>query len=127
MTSPANSIVASQITASGVVIVLMEIAKKVPWLPITKDTDKLNRWVAIIASGLVAAGIHGSYSWNPQTRIFGLFTQVPTLSIFLWGVGHWLRSYVFQQGMYKTYKLQENLPKLTALLEAFLAQQPPKP
>jgi hypothetical protein len=116
MTDSANSIVASQVTASGVVIFLMEVAKKIPWLPITQDSEKLNRWVAIIGSGLVAAGIHASYTWNPSTRAWTLSGVLPTLPAIGWGLAHWARSWIFQQGMFRGYRLSQYAPQLVDLL-----------
>lgn len=129
MTDPAaSSVVATQITASAFFVVAMEIAKKVKWIPISDDTAaKIKRVITIIASGLVAAGIHGTYTWNPETRIFSLAGHVPTITAAIFGLGHWARSYVFTEGAYQTYKVGRFMSYLPKVLEILEKQNPPNP
>lgn len=122
MTDPAaSSVLATQITFSALWVAAMQIAKKVKWIPINEDTaDSVKRVLTVIASGLVAAGIHGTYTWNPQTRIFSPNIHIPTLTTALFGLGHWVRSYVFTEGTYQTYKFgkfMKYLPKVVEILE----------
>lgn len=116
---PANSLVVSQITASLVTVWVIEIAKKLPWLPITKDTAKLNRAIAVVASGLTAFGLHATYSGSGRA----LTIYLPTLQAALWGGAHWVRSFVFQEGAYKGYQISKYLPMLYKAMQSM----PPTP
>lgn len=104
-----ESILAGQITASAVLIWLMQLGKRVPWLPITHDTTKLNRIVAMVGSGLVAIGVHSTYSWNPLTRELAFAAHIPTFTVLLLGSMHWIRSYVFTEVMYQGYKAKQTV------------------
>lgn len=127
MTDPNSSIVLSQFTASGVMVMLMELGKKAPWLPITKDSDVLNRWVAAIGSLLIAIGIHGAYHFDSVERVLSLQFSIPTASGLFWGACHWGRSMLMQEGEYRSYKVFSALPKVLTLLEKLQAQNPTKP
>lgn len=128
MTGPAaSSVVATQITFSALWVAAMEIAKKVKWVPINDETaNSVKRVLTVVASGLVAAGIHGTYTWNPQTRIFSPNIHIPTLTAAVFGLGHWMRSYVFTEGSYQTYKVGKFMKYLPKLVEILESQNSPK-
>ena len=114
MIEPGNSIVVSQVTAAAVTVWAIEIAKRLPWLPsVTQDSVKLNRIIAVIASGLTAFGLHATYSGSGRA----LTIYLPTLQAALWGGAHWVRSFVFQEGAYKGYQISKYLPMLYKALQ----------
>lgn len=86
----------TQITISAVVVYIIEVVKRskfFPWL--TTETAKLNRYVAIVLSGLAALGINATFTDGTLT-ITGL-----TVAGILTGALVWLKSFIVQQGMFK--------------------------
>lgn len=121
MMEPTNSIVVSQVTAAVVTVWVLEIAKRIPWLPITKDSAKLNRIIAVLASGATAFGLHATYSGPGRA----LTIYLPTLQAALWGGAHWIRSFVFQESAYKGYQISKYLPAIYKFLQSAPPPVPP--
>jgi|GraSoiStandDraft_29_1057270.scaffolds.fasta_scaffold2489831_1 hypothetical protein len=91
-------IVTTQITASALVVYGMELLKKASWLPwINRSTDTVNRIVAGTLAVGTALGIHTKF--DPQHGTL-LITGLTLASIAHFGFD-WVRSFVFQEMIYK--------------------------
>lgn len=92
-----QDIVSSQVTASAVVVLLIQWLKSsrfAPW--ITGETDTLNKALGALFAAFTAVGIHATYDSSAHVlTIAGL-----TLGAFFHGAWHWLQSFSFQQLIY---------------------------
>lgn len=104
----------TQVISAGMASFILEKVKDFKFIPIINcDSDKLNKWVAILMAGITAAGITFNYSYTPE----GLFTlQIDNLTF--WGIFDslkvWMFQYMMQQVAYK------NVIKKTVKVEPIL-------
>lgn len=95
-----HSFVADQVTTSAIIVWLLQLAKRMWWIPwIDEHSAALNRFVAIIASGVGALGL--SVHFDPTLGI-ATITGL-TASDIIAGLGGWIQSYVWQQILYRGY------------------------
>jgi hypothetical protein len=91
-------IVTTQITASALVVYGLELLKNASWFPwINRSSDAVNRIVAGILAVATALGIHTKF--DPQHGTL-LITGLTLASVAHFGFD-WLRSFVFQEMIYK--------------------------
>ena len=92
------TLITTQVTASAVIVWLLQRLKQSKYFPfITAESAKLNRYLAVCASALAAAGIHFNFNHDAGTLVIsGLL-----LSNLLHFAGAWLRSFVFQEIIYQ--------------------------
>ena len=91
-------IVTTQITASALVVYGIELMKKTSWLPwITRTSDNVNRTVSTLLAAATALGIHSTFDASRGTLVITGLTMASLLHFGL----DWLRSFVFQQMIYK--------------------------
>jgi hypothetical protein len=90
--------VLTQLTASAMVVWILQQLKKaktIPWVSV--ETDKLNRWLAVLGAALASIGIHYTFDHTAGVlTITGL-----TLTGILTGTWHWFQSYVVQEALYR--------------------------
>jgi hypothetical protein len=117
-------ILSSQVTAAAVVSFLIAFLKKQSWFPwLTTETDKLNRVVAIVLSGLASVGIHASFNHAAgQLVITGL-----TLTSVAQGLWHWGTQFALTHGWFKATSASDQLYGLLKQLIAAQQQRPPVP
>ena len=91
----------TQIAYSGIAVWLIELAKKAPWLPwITTHTATMNRWAAIVTSGLTTAGV--VFTATGTAAAGGEVTIVyPSLQVGFVALLHWVVSFVLQETIYR--------------------------
>lgn len=93
-----TDIVTAQITASAVVVYGVELLKKSPWFPwIHRSSDAVNRTIAGVMAVGTALGIHAKFDAEHGTL---LITGLTLASVAHFGFD-WLRSFVFQEMIYK--------------------------
>ena len=91
-------IVTTQITASALVVYALELLKKASWFPwINRSSDVLNRMVSGILAVATALGIHTKFDAQHGTL---LITGLTLASVAHFAFD-WLRSFVFQEMIYK--------------------------
>ncbi len=91
-----------QLTASAVIVFLINALKKASWFPwLNAQTDKLNRAVALVFSGLAALGIHTSHTWSASSGVFVLTVKGLTLAGILAAAWAWLKSFAVQEFVYR--------------------------
>lgn len=80
----------SQVTASGIVVWLLQHLKQSGWAPwITQSTDNLNRIVAVVLATATTAGIAIASAWDGGTltlTISGL--TVSNILTFVWKIAN---------------------------------------
>lgn len=93
-----QDVITSQVTASAVVVMLLQWLKRSKWMPwLTGETDVLNKAVAALAAAFTAVGIHYTYDSDLHTlTITGL-----TMTAFFHGAWHWLQAFSFQEIIYR--------------------------
>lgn len=93
---------------------LIQWMKNTKWFPvISADTAKLNRVLAVVASGITAFGIHHTFDASAGTlTITGL-----TLAGIYHGGWQWLRSYMVQEITYQKL-VKEPAPAATPVMAA---------
>ena len=96
--TPDSNVLASQITASAVIVWLMQQLKNAKWFPaITHQTGRLNRIVAVILAAGAAIGIHATFDQAAGTlMITGL-----TATGLAHGAWMWLKSFALQEIIYQ--------------------------
>ena len=98
----------SQLTSSAVVVYAIELVKKsaiFPWL--TAETKTLNRWLAVIGSGIAAIGVHFAYDAKDGALVItGL-----TLGAVAHGLWHWAQQYALTQLAYDSAVNNKYVPK----------------
>lgn len=121
MADPTNSLVLSQLTASGVAVGAIQVLKKIlPDFP-EQWSGKIYGFIGAVASLFVAFGLHITYvKATGDLTIHGL-----TLANLFWGASHWLRSFLSQEGEYRIYKVSNYLPKVYAAIQAMQQATPP--
>lgn len=87
-----------QITASAAVVLLLDYLKNAKWLGwLTQDTATRNRVAAVVGSLLAAIAVHATFD-----RTAGVLTITGlTATGIATGFVAWIKSYVFQQMMFK--------------------------
>lgn len=90
--------VLDQLTASAVVVMLMQWFKDTKWVPfLDAHTDVLNRAAAFIMAAVAAFGVHIEYDHVAGTALIsGL-----GLASMAHGLWHWLTSVAVQELIYK--------------------------
>ena len=90
-----------QLSARAVIVFILQWLKNQSWFPwLSEKTDNLNRSVAVILSGLAAAGIHMTFDTEAGTlTVTGL-----TLATVVTGGWAWLKSYASQEMIYRIVK-----------------------
>jgi hypothetical protein len=93
-----------QITLSAVIVFLIQLAKNTSWIPkVDINSDKLNRWLAVILSGVAAVGIHWAYDANFSWVSGGVLTIIwPGFNGVVHGAWEWLQSFAVQEWMYRS-------------------------
>lgn len=88
----------NQLMLNAICISAIQHVKNSKWFPwLSAETERLNRFVAIIVSGATAFGIHTSFDHsNGVLTITGL-----TLATIGTGIYNWGSSYITQQVLYK--------------------------
>lgn len=97
-------ILAKQVEANAAFSFVLEYIKNSSHFSfITCDTKKLNKYIAMVASGLIALGISYNYSYDPALDGGTLTLVLGHISIAsLWtGLTQWFFSFITQQGVYK--------------------------
>jgi hypothetical protein len=90
------SILTNQVVVSSIIVGLLQWLKKAPWFPLlSKETQNLNRVIAILLSFLAALGVHTTFA-NGVLTVTGL----TTMGILTAGY-NWIFSFVTQQGLFK--------------------------
>lgn len=93
-----TDMVTTQITASALVVYGVELLKKSSWFPwIHRGSDAVNRTVAGTMAIATALGIHTKFDAEHGTL---LITGLTLASVAHFGFD-WLRSFVFQEMIYK--------------------------
>lgn len=93
-----TELISSQLAFAYATSAVMEWLKHQKWFPLLdKEAKVLNRLFAVVASFIVAVGIHWTFDSSQGTLVITGLT--------LAGVGHgfiaWVQQYAFQQGSYK--------------------------
>lgn len=118
-----NSDISTQIAAAAAlsfVINLLKSSKSLPW--ISKESERLNRLVALLGSGLVSLGLHAHFDHQAGTL---LITGISLQAIAL-GLWHWLTQFACTHGWYKaTSRPDVQALVKQALLEVLSVQVPP--
>lgn len=86
----------THLTSGAAVVYIIEGLKasgRVPWL--TADTKTVNKMASAIAAACLAFGI--TATGDAST---GWIVQIPSATVLLSGVWHWLEQWVIQQGYY---------------------------
>ena len=93
-----SELLSSQLSLAYVTSSVMEWLKHQGWFPLMdKETANLNRLVAVVASFLVAVGIHFSFDTSAGVlTITGL-----TAGNIVHGLLAWVQQFAFQQGAFK--------------------------
>lgn len=90
-------------TSASIVVFLINKLKAATWFPLLqKDWTIVNRSASIILAFLVAQGI--AYAWNPSSR--ELTITIPTLSILLVNIWHWVGQYCMQETLHQMTKVK---------------------
>jgi hypothetical protein len=93
----ASSTLSSQATVAVVVSFAIQWLKKSPWFPwLTVETQKLNRWVAVVVAAATGFGIYATWT-NGALTITGLTPAN------LWHAAtHVVEQWTFQHAAYRT-------------------------
>lgn len=111
----------TQLGLAALVAFVIQWAKNSSWFPwLTTETDKVNRAVAVLLSGLASFGIHATWNGTNHSLLIeglGLSTILPAL----W---HWFVQFLYTHGIYKSAQVLPLLRKLAAVLQAIQNAQP---
>jgi hypothetical protein len=109
--------IGTQVAAAAIISFVLNWLKKSSWFPwITAETTKLNRFMAILLSGLASVGIHFQWSSaNHSLLITGL--SLGTILLFLW---HWFVQFVYTHGWFKATSASG---EIAALLKQIIAAE----
>lgn len=92
-------------TSAAIVVWGLNKLKAASWFPLLqKDWTTLNRGASVVLAFFVAQGI--AYAWDSTSRV--LTITIPTLSVLLLNVWHWIGQYVMQETLFQVTK-----PKVT--------------
>lgn len=88
--------VENQVIFNAIIVAALQWLKNAKWFPwLSAETAKLNRVIAILASGAAAIGVHSTFVGGVLT-ITGL-----SWAVIGPGLYNWLQSFVFQQLIFK--------------------------
>ena len=93
-----SELISSQLSLAYATSAAIEFFKNQKWFPmLDKETQTLNRLVAIAASFVVAIGIHWTFDAAEGTLVIGGLTVAN-----IWhGLLAWIQQYAFQQGAFR--------------------------
>lgn len=93
-----GELMGAQVTASAVIVYLIQLLKGAKWFPWLDDgAKKVNRFIAIVLAGVGAVGIHTQFDSEAGIlTITGL-----TVAGIVHGAGEWIRAVVFQELIYR--------------------------
>lgn len=84
--------------AAAALSFLLQLLKQSPWFPwITTESEKLNRTLAIVGSGLATLGIHIACSQTDHACTLTWASGMAVLS----GLWHWAVQFAVTHGWYK--------------------------
>lgn len=99
----------TQVVLNVVMAWLLEKIKNSPLVPLLDSSKpKLNRFMAIVASGLTALGVHLTTA-HPDTGTYVITVTGITGSGLATSAFHWLKSFIFQEIAYQ--KLIKSTPQ----------------
>jgi len=99
------NIAVTQFTAAGVAVWAIQKLKQSPWFPMLKEDSQA--WVKRVLSIATAIGIHTGIAgvWNhgevPAGYSYQLIINIPSVTVILVTLWHWLGQYVMQEGWYQ--------------------------
>lgn len=95
----------AQLALAAVSSMIFQWVKDSPWFPwINKNTERLNRVVAIVISGIGAVGIHMHY----DTAAGSLTLTALTFTSVVRNGWTWFTQFAFQHGWYKATNSKTN-------------------
>ena len=88
----------NQLILNAIIVGLMQHLKNSKWFPwLHAESEKLNRWVAIILAGLASLGVHSNFD-----RASGVLTITGlTTATIVPGIYNWIVSFISQQVIFK--------------------------
>lgn len=103
-----HSLATDQVVVSFIIVWLLQALKKASWFPwLTAEKTKLLKIIGVIASGLGAVGIGFHFSADTHELIIsGL-----SFSGVLGGITSWIRSHIFQEGIYGGFQVRDLIVK----------------
>lgn len=132
------NIAVTQFTAAGVAVWIIQKLKTSPYFPVLQE--KSATWIKRLASIATAIGVHTGVAavWNQGTPPSGyqyqLIINIPSVTVIMVTVWHWLGQYVMQEGWYQvafnkvtltTHPVGPTIaPQITAQGEIVVPKQP---
>lgn len=100
---PTVTPLATQVTVAGIGVALIQWLKASKWFPVlTADTAKLNRAFSVVVAALSAIGVHLAWTHGSAPGSYMLEVSGVTLLGIAAGVWAVVKSFVFQEIIYRT-------------------------
>lgn len=103
-----HSLATDQVVVSFIIVWILQRLKKASWFPwLSAEKTNVLRYVAVLASGLGALGIGFHFTASTHELVISGLSFGGILE----GVTSWVRSHIFQEGIYSGFQVKDLIVK----------------